>query len=442
MSYETTDSLLERFRSEYASLKAVHPQVRLYALIDFAAMSGIWQRQLSETLKAVRRFALYSDTGLDDLAETGPFLIACPEPEGVEPLALYNSLNSLTRSDHRFVSWIWTTHDIGPLIGHLQTLLYARLGPDDGDAWFFFHQPVYLLVLHHELPETSRRYMFGPCLAWWCLDPRGDLVELAGENLPLPAAWDAFPVSEEVMNALHRAGAPAQVRAWLKKSMPVLLDQTSANVQLQQIAPLAERAFAYGITGKTDLAVYAAYGLRYGAEYDDHPELQGVLTRFRDARVPLIDAYIALGKGVWNEVQGTASRRVEEAAVRAHQEELRKYGYARMRVRVINNTEHRMRDVRLHIERGNVIQESALCNTLPGAVFSEVEMDVPHAAVPVPGTQAIVKWIGPAGWECNDEVVVTGELPRSKGTGLAIIKFARNHRVYITMLADEPKPKT
>ncbi|WP_410831860.1 DUF4123 domain-containing protein [Paraburkholderia sp. SIMBA_030] len=403
-------------------------------------MSGIWQRQLSDTLKTVPRFALYSDTGLDDLSQTGPFLISCPEPEGVEARALCNGLNGLTRSDHRFVSWIWTTHDIEPLIGHLQTLLHARLGPDDGDAWFFFHQPAYLPVLHRELPEPSRRYMFGPCLAWWCLDPRGELVELAGENLPLPAAWDAFPVPGEVVSALHRAGAPAQVRAWLQKVMPALLDRNDANAQLQQLTPLAEQAFAYGITGKTDLGVYAAHGLQYGARYDDHPALQGVLTQFRAGDAALIDAYAALGSGVWKEVQETARQRAAEAAAQAHQDKLRKYGYAKVRTRIINRTEHRKWKVGLIADHGNIGFESALADELPGGVYSDEEIDLPAVNIPIPGTQAVVKWTGQAGRENSDEFVVTGELPRAEGEGLVIVQFARDFRVYVRMYAEEPKP--
>jgi hypothetical protein len=37
---------------------------------------------------------------------------------------------------------------------------------------------------------------------------------------------------------------------------------------------------------------------------------------------------------------------------------------------------------------------------------------------------------------------VTGELPRSEGSGFAIIRFARDYRVYITLYAEEPKPKS
>lgn len=43
--------------------------------------------------------------------------------------------------------------------------------------------------------------------------------------------------------------------------------------------------------------------------------------------------------------------------------------------------------------------------------------------------------------EDSDEALVTGELPRAKGEGLAIVKFARNWRVYVSMHAEEPTPK-
>jgi hypothetical protein len=293
MSLTPNDPLLDRFRDQYAAYKATHAQLRLYALIDLTAMSGDWQYSLSNIINAMPRVPLYGQTGLDDLSATGPFLIACPEPEGIEPLQVYRSLLSLTRRDSRFVSWLWATHEVEPLVGHLQTLLHAQLGPDGDDAWFFFHQPAYLPVLHRTLPEETRRYMFGPCLAWWCMDYCGALVELPGESLRIPKAWEALPVPEDVVDALHRAGAPAQVRAWLQRARPDVLDNTvHANEQLQQLAPFVEQAFAYGLTGKVDQGVYAAAGLLYGRQYDEHPALQAVLTQFRNGKKALIDAYL------------------------------------------------------------------------------------------------------------------------------------------------------
>jgi hypothetical protein len=440
MSLVKNDVLLERFRDQYATLKAACPQVRLYALIDFAAMSASWRHHLSDILKVMPRFPLYGDTGLDDLSESGPFLIACPEPEGTEPLAVHRALLGLTRCDYRFVSWLWATHEVEPLVGHLQTLLHARLGPADEDAWFFFHQPAYLPVLHRTLPDETRRYMFGPCLAWWCLDPCGELVELAGENLPLPAEWDALPIPKEVVDALYRAGAPAQVRAWLQRARPDVLDSSShANEQLVQLAQLIEQACGYGMTGKVDQGVYAAHGLLYGGQYDDHPALQAVLTQFRTGRTALIDAYAALGDGVWKEVEATAWQRAAEAAAQAHQAKLREYGYASIRVRLVNDSDHSNRKVELVAPADSYLSATSL-GDIDAAGFEETQIDVASAKVPVPGTNITVKWIGPAGWECTKETVVTGELPRAEGQGLAIVTFARNYRVYVSMHAEEPKP--
>lgn len=441
MPLEARNAWLARFRAQYTNLRAAHPQARLYALIDTSTVSHRDQLRLSDALKRVTRLALYSDTGLDDLTETGPFLLACPEPDGVASRTLYHSLNNLSVDDCRTVSWIWTIHPAAALIGHLQTLLHARLAPDDVDAWFFFHQTVYLPVLHGALPEATRRYMFGPVFAWWCRDPRGELVELAGENLPLPPAWDAFPVPKDVVSALDRAGAPAQVLAWLQKFDPSQLNGSRASEQLQRVTSLVEKAMSYGIAEKVDLGVYAAYGLRYGAAYDEHPALQEVLTPFRKTKRALIDAYAALDEGVWPAAREIAIRRAGELATQAHQEKLRKQGCVQIRVRVLNCNQYRQRDICLHFECGGVSQVSSLCGELQGTMHAPVEMDVPAVAMPLPGAQATVRWIAHyANWECAVEVEVTGELPKARDTGLAIVKFGPGRGVSITLHAEDPKP--
>ncbi len=440
MAFKQDDPLLVRFRDQYAAYKAAHSRAQLYALLDLSAMSGNWQHVLSDAIHSMPRVPLYGNTGLDDLAATGPFLITCPAPEGDEPLRAYRSLLGLTRRDSRFVSWLWATHEVEPLVDHLQTLLHARLGKDGENAWFFFHQPAYLPVLHRTLPEDTRRYLFGPCLAWWCLDYRGELVELPGENLRIPAAWDALPVPKEVVDALQRAGAPVQVRAWLQRTRPDVLDHTAyANDQLRQLAPLIEQAFGYGLTDKIDQGLYAAAGLLYGRQYDDHPALRAILAQYRSGKTTLIDAYAALGDGVWREVAVTAQQRAAEAAAQAYQAELREYGHASMRVKVLNHTNLRKRDIELQSTRGLFTTSTSL-GDIDASGFEPTEIEVASARVPIPGTPVTVKWIGPMG-ENSDEAMVTGELPRAEDEGLAIVKFARNWRVYVSMHAEEPKPK-
>jgi hypothetical protein len=440
MAFRQDDQLLDRFCDQYVAYKAAHPHAQLYALLDLAAMPGNWQHSLSDTIKAMPRVPLYGNTGLDDLAASGPFVIVCPAPEGDEPLRAYRSLLGLTRRDSRYVSWLWATHEVQALVDHLQTLLHARLGTDGEDAWFFFHQPAYLSVLHRTLPEETRRYMFGPCLAWWCLNYRGELVELPGENLPIPKACDVLPIPGEVVTALHRAGAPMQVRAWLQRTRPDVLDHTGyANEQLQQIAPLVEQAFGYGLTDKIDQGVYVAAGLLYDRQYDDHPALQAVLTQFRSGKTVLIDAYAALGESVWQEVAVSARERAAEAAAQAHQAKLREYGHATMRVKIVNDTEGRKRKIELESTRG-LFTSSAGLGDIDAKGFEPAEIEIASARVPIPGTPVTVKWIGPMG-ESSDKAMVTGDLPRAEGEGLAIVTFARNWRVYVRMHAEEPKPK-
>ncbi|WP_146010074.1 hypothetical protein [Burkholderia sp. WAC0059] len=122
------------------------------------------------------------------------------------------------------------------------------------------------------------------------------------------------------------------------------------------------------------------------------------------------------------------------------QPDLSRTEYARVRARIINHTEHRKRKIRLVVETGNFSSEWALADELPGAVYSDVEIDVPAVNIPIPGTRAAMEWTGLGGRANSDEFVVTGELPRAEGEGLAIVRFARDFRVYVRMYAEEQKP--
>jgi hypothetical protein len=440
MSSSSNEPLLDRIREQYAAFQSAHPQTRLYALIDSAAMPPRWRHSLLGVINELPRFSLYADTGLEDLSETGPFLIACPEPDGDGSLKVHRELLDLTARDYRLVSWLWSTHEVEPLVGHLQTLLHARLGATGDDVWFFFHQPAYLPVVYRSLSDEARRYMFGPCLAWWCVNHCNEMAELPGENLPLPAAWDALPIHEDVVGKLHQAGAPMQVHAWLQRVRPdVLDDEVHTNMQLQRLVPLVERAFRYGISGKVDQSVYAAYGLLYGERYDDHPALQAALAQFGMSKKGLIDIYEALGENVWKEVAVTARQRAAEAAKIAYQDELRERGYAWVRVWLVNDSQHPRSEVKLEPSDVNYVWETSLGSIDAGWTSVESGNEIASAQVPVPGRRVRVKWIQ-LGRECTRDAIVTGQLPRAKNEGLAIVTFARDSRVSISMHADQPDP--
>jgi hypothetical protein len=336
---------------------------------------------------------------------------------------------------------LWSTHDIEPLAAHLQTLLQARLGPDGDDVWFFFYQPAYLEALHRSLPDEARAYMFGPCLAWWCINHREEMIELAGDNSPIPKALDALPIPEHVVSELQRVGSPMQVHAWMRRVRPELLNHLfHANKQLKQVSPHVERALAYGISRKIDLCTYAAYGLLYGERYDDHPALQAVLGGFAAKKTTLTDAYAAVGEDVWTEVAATAKQRAAEAATLAYQQEVRQLGKVSVRVWLVNDAGNGKRNVQLTTRdsRGTVTHAS-LGGIEESGIGHERGREIASAYVPVPGRQVTVRWVQYG--ECSYDTVVRGELPRAEGEGLAIVTFLYGGGVSISMHAEPPDPE-
>lgn len=447
MDFEFENRMLDRFRTKHRELAARGASVRLYALVDSAAMTRHETNYLYKDLDNVQRTSLYAGSGLATLEETGPSLVVMPHLRGDErvtwstgngrpagPINLFLRLIRLARHNAQLVSWIWTPHDLEPCIDHLQTLLHARLGPDDTDAWFFFYQPPSLRALHRGLPDPTRRQVFGPCYAWWTLDKHAELVELPGEGLPVPPAWDAFPVPADVVDALHREVMPLQVLAWLRKTKPELFTDSATNAQLCEIAPFVERAMNYGLSGKTDMAVFVAWGLRYKTNYEMHPVVQQVLATARS--VPLIDAYMALDSEVWQEIAATAHQRAEDERIRQLHEAFREQGFVSMKARFVNASGMNLWNIQITSPRGTRDDRQRI-GYIDGEMYREFTLDVKTVDVPLPGERMVLEWIEPHHLYKTSEVVVRGELPRDAKAGMLVVTFSEFGRSAV-MHAEEP----
>lgn len=432
MYFEYENHMLQRFRAMHDELAGGGSPVRLYALIDTSAFT--WQQvaDFDKWTTDLERFPLYAGSGLAALEQTGPSIIVMPDLRGNDTISWRgNSHNSaislfvhlfwLARYNTQLVSWIWTSHDVEPFIDHLQTLMHARLGADGDDAWFFFYQPSYLRTLHRDLPEPTRRHVFGSCHAWWTLDVHEQLIELPGEGLPIPRAWDAFPVPADVVEALHRATMPMQMHAWLRKTMPEIFTEIGTTEQLREVVPFVERAMTYGLTRKIDIATFVAYGLHYKTNYDLHPRVQDALT---DGGPPLIDRYMALGSKVWQQVEDAAAQRVEEERVRQWHSSLRAQGFVRMKVRLVNSNDYAISNVRIRSAHARSDQRQSVGSVDAGQLFRACSQDAAIVNVPLPGDQIVVEWAQPYNHFMRSELVVGGELPRHENAGVLVLRFA------------------
>jgi hypothetical protein len=344
----------------------------------------------------------------------------------------------LAQHNARLVSWIWTPHDMEPFIGHLQTLLHARLAPDDDDAWFFFYQPSYLGVLHRTLPEPVRRYVFGPCHAWWTFNTHAELVELPGEGLPVPPAWDAFPLPADVVAALHREVMPQQVLAWLTKSKPELLRERGENARLCEIASFVERAMGHGITDKMDMAAFVAYGLRYRVDYDGHPAVQDALVAAGTSGKPLAYVYRSLDGKVWQELAGSAQQREADHAARQWRDDARAAGQIAIKVRFVNHTSEPVSNIRIESPTGPDGEWQRLARRIAGAgLYSENYLEHTSVTVPVPGQPMTLAWNGANGWWDKKEIIIGGELPRDGQSGMLVVNLLTADAT-ARMYADEP----
>lgn len=444
MTYLAYDNaMLERFRAKHRELLAAHAAVNLYAVVDPVMLQWYDSPDTGQWLEPLQRMSLYAGSGLDSVEATGPVLLTMPDLRGTGKMTASSFsvhaptavdvfvkllVMSMRNSDH--VTWIWSPHALGPLVEHLQTLLHARLEPDGEDAWFFFYQPSHLKVLHERLPDATRRNMFGPIHAWWTLDSRGDLVELAGESGPLPPAWDAFPIPADVVTALQRAAMPVQVHAWLQKSRMNLSTFPFRNGQVAEIEPLVNRALDHGFGSKADVATFVAYGLRYKVDYDRHPQIQALLNATVTEGRPLAVAYRDVSADVWDELMETAQQRIDAEKARAWHSALRKAGQIRIRTRTINTTGSPISGVFFDLPGIRDAQRQYVGNPY-GIEYCATAGEKDALVSPLPGGKVMLSWYERSTYAPGRhmqtprerEIVVTGELPLNDKSGWLEIRF-------------------
>jgi hypothetical protein len=430
MYREFENGMLARFRAMQSKLAETEPEARLYALVDMGHMSDRERAFLCDGWNSQHR-SLYAGSGLDHLEQTGPILFAMPDLQGdqtytvsfmsgqANPLMIFWRVLHLAQMDAQLVSWVWTSCDIEPFVEHLQTLLHARLGPVDQDAWFFFYQPGYLRVLHRSLPDDTRSHVFGPCHAWWTLDAKKRLVELAGENCTIPRAWDVFPIPTETVTELQREVIPRQVLEWLDKATPGLIASHHANERMEEVGAFVTRALDYGLSRKTDVAAFVAYGLHYRHNYDTHPALQQMLADQSVSKLPLIDRYRAIGGDVWQEVLATRQQRVDEEKRANWHSKLQKAGRVKTTLRFVNARGKDIHFVRFWFTDEDPAKYQIINDGIKWNPISRSFIDRHETDVPVPGARMTVTWGEPYGGFGNKYVLtITGDLPLNENSGV------------------------
>lgn len=443
--FDYENAMLERFRAKHRELLAGGAEVNLYAMVDPSALSQIARQVRGKWMEPLQRMPLYAGSGLDLLEATGPVVMAMPDLRNTgtltsrsvsdrDPTAADAFVRLLSRAAHdpAHVTWIWTPHDMGALVEHLQTLLHARLGPDDEDAWFFFYQPSHLKVLHEKLPEATRRHMFGPIHAWWTLSLRGTLVELEGYGTPVPAAWDAFPVPADVVDALQRAAMPMQLHAWLQKCRLGQATAFSQRASVAELVPLVSRAVEYGLTSKADIATFVVYGQRYKVDYDHHPALQALLTDASTRSHSLARTYRDVPPDVWAELAQTAQQRIDAQAASAWNAVLSKAGQVTLRVRVVNCTRAPLTGVFFDFPAKQEVPRHFV-GRIDGSRYSEPAVTTDAVVCPLPGGELKLSWIetteySPGRYMATPrqaKLIVQGQLPVKRGAGVLEIRIGK-----------------
>lgn len=430
------NEMLARFRAMQEELASNDPSVHLYVLVDTGRMS-IQERDFLCGDWDSEQWPLYVGSGLDHLEKTGPTLFAMPDLRGdntytsgsinqrVDPLTIFWRVLRLAERDAQLVSWIWTSCEMEPFIGHLQTLLYARLGPDDEDAWFFFYQPSYLRVLHRSLPDDTRRHMFGPCHAWWTLDAQSRLFELSGEGSEIPRIWDAFPIPAETVTELQRDVMPQQVLEWIDTAVPGLVASGRPNERLREIEPFVRRALEYGLSRKADVAVFVAHGLHYRHDYDRHAVLQRVLSEHLPTGPSLIDQYQSISSDVWREIEATKPERIESEKRAIWHNALKKEGRVATTLRFVNARGKDIPFIRFWFTDEVPVRYHNMADGIKWSSHTQSVLEYADIEVPVPGARMTVYWNEPDGWSEKLELTVTGELPLNKKSGMLEITLSK-----------------
>lgn len=433
-----------RFQTKRRELDEAGQPIRLYALLDQGGLTSRERQQLRYVPQRSHGVSLYAGSGLDSLEAVGPVLLALPDPRKTSPLTfprppeddagtdILVRLLSLATDHAARVTWIWASHDMDTLVAHLQTLLHARLDSDGNDAWFFFYHPSHIKVLHERLPEATRRYMFGPLHAWWSLDLDGALVELDGEGLPVPTAWEVLPIPDDVVAVLQREAMPALLHSWLQRTRLNPRNERRYNDELAQIVPLVERARSHGLGPLEDVATFVAYGLRYGVDYDRHPQLAAALADTVAEKGPLATAYRRTRTDVWQELAQSTEQRVRAQAQRDRYEALEKLGHVRLRVLIVNASGIAVQCLCVDPHGTSTVGRQHL-GSVDGLRSGEWESTQAGFVSPLPGEKLKLHWdevnVLPGGrpyrtYREND-IFIEGEVPPDDHSGVLEIRFEK-----------------
>ena len=268
--------------------------VSLFALVDTRSVPEL--RSALNRLESIPFVALWDGTDLATHENVSPLLIelGLDAEDGDTAQALLKRLWEF--SVHGFsVTWIWSFHELTTVAMHLQS--YCEYTLPDRSTFYLHFGDNRILERLRKIWTTDEWSRFASVAhEIWYRQRSGESVSW-GSDADASHAITAEPLvmTDDQHRALLEMGYADKAAMELRGVLGTNVNMFSADQLHRAVADQIERATAHGITEEPAVLRYAAFGLLYSPNFDEHPEVRKLLQSARYGDVPLARALSEIG---------------------------------------------------------------------------------------------------------------------------------------------------
>lgn len=213
---------------------------------------------------------LYQETAYADLFERGPALV---------PVAPFNALAQVFEQQWRHHAGLWLESDADEreVVGHLRSMVHARL-EGDVTALFRFYDPRIARLWLSELGSAERDQLMGPIRSIRLSDSSGEewrLTQVDRNQLSVPYAEPPWlTLSATLLEHLNQAKVIAferQLLAHCRSYFPAALVGLNESMQQQWAMACREHAARHGYSAADEVMRWAGLYASYGEAFPDGP---------------------------------------------------------------------------------------------------------------------------------------------------------------------------
>lgn len=217
-------------------------------------------------------------------------------------------------SDHEHPDIVWPASSVivstmtqAELAAHLVPMLDVQLDQMESTMLMRFFDPRVLPFWLDTLPAEHRAYLALGVHAWIHEDAERSLRARRIEVPPSLTKAVEFPLqlSQQQENDLLAACYPYTVVERLRGEYPALMEKLPEARHYGFVRDQLDRCHAHGVDSPAALFIYCGLALRYGARFDEHPNMAPVFAALAEG-LDLAQALTRVSPGGWKSMQEDA----------------------------------------------------------------------------------------------------------------------------------------